>query len=322
MDLGKRNRKKMNNTEEKDECIIGENKTEQRKEFTISATDKLPLACALFPCADPKGVIQMIHGAKEHKERYYGFCEFLQRNGYAVLISDIRGHGASLNEKYTLGYMDGLALLIQDQRILTMYLQETYPGVPLHLFGHSFGSLIARKYMQKYDAQLASVTMSGTANYVKVVKPGMAYGKLMMKFDGERGHHPFMMSLGDKDDDAWLAYNPKVQEVYRKDPLCSGYKYTNRAVLTVWEADRELKNYKAYECRNPKLPILSVTGVDDEVAGFEKGLKDSVKNLRRVGYEKVNTIVYPNMKHEVLNEVGNEKVYEDVLRFLDGTKEG
>ena len=50
-----------------------------------------------------------------------------------------------------------------------MYLQETYPGVPLHLFGHSFGSLIARKYMQKYDAQLASVTMSGTANYVKVV---------------------------------------------------------------------------------------------------------------------------------------------------------
>ena len=290
---------------------------EQRKEFTVPATDGLLLACTLFPCEHPKGMIQMIHGAKEHKERYYDFCEFLQENGYAVLISDIRGHGASLNEKYTLGYMDGLALLIKDQRVLTAYLKEQYPEVPLHMFGHSFGSLIARKYMQKYDDELASVSMSGTANYVTIVKPGMAYGNLMMKFDGERGHHPFMMKLGDKDDDSWIAYNPKVLEAYRKDPLCSGYKYTNRAVLTIWEADRELKNYKGYECKNPKLPILSITGVDDPVSGFEKGLRDTVKNLKRVGYKDIRTIVYPEMKHEVLNEAGNEKVYEDVRLFLE-----
>lgn len=309
-------------TEETIECSKTGKTVIPRSEFTVSATDGLLLACALFPCEHPKGVIQMIHGAKEHKERYYDFCTFLQENGYAVLISDTRGHGASLNEKYTLGYMDGLALLIEDQRRLTGYLTERYPGVPLHLFGHSFGSLIVRKYMQKYDDALVSVTMSGTANYVKAVRPGMAYGKLMMKFDGERGHHPFIMNLGDKDDDSWLAYNPKVQEVYRKDPLCTGYKYTNRAVLTVWEADRELKNYKGYECKNPKLSILSITGVDDPVAGFEKGLRDSVKNLKRVGYEDIRTIVYPAMKHEVLNEIGNEKVYGDVLSFLEGIKVG
>ena len=308
--------------EETTECNKARKTVVPKEEFTISATDGLLLACALFSCENPKGVIQMIHGAKEHKERYYDFCEFLQKNGYAVLISDTRGHGASLNEKYTLGYMDGLSILIEDQRILTNYLQKKYPGVPLHLFGHSFGSLIARKYMQKYDDELVSVTMSGTANYVKVVKPGMAYGKLMMKKSGERGHHPFMMNLGDKDDDSWLAYNPKVQEVYRKDPLCTGYKYTNRAVLTVWEADKELKNYKGYECKNPKLPILSITGVDDPVAGFAKGLRDSVNNLKRVGYRDIRTIVYPEMKHEVLNELGNEKVYGDVLMFLNESTAG
>lgn len=309
-------------TKEKAEQIGAESEDGRRQEFTISATDGLLLACALFPCENPKGVIQMIHGAKEHKERYYEFCSFLQKNGYAVLISDTRGHGASLNEKYTLGYMDGLAILIEDQRQVTAYLRERYPGVSLHLFGHSFGSLIARKYMQKFDDELSSVIMSGTANYVKVVKPGMAYGKFLMRFDGERGHHSFMMKLGDKDDDSWLAYNPKVQEVYRKDPLCTGYKYTNRAVLTVWEADRELKNYKGYECKNPKLPVLSITGVDDPVTGFEKGLWDSVRNLKRVGYEEVRTIVYPDMKHEVLNEIGKRKVYEDVLSFLNGEKDG
>lgn len=308
--------------EETTECNKAGKTVVPKEEFTISATDGLLLACALFSCENPKGVIQMIHGAKEHKERYYDFCEFLQKNGYAVLISDTRGHGASLNEKYTLGYMDGLSILIEDQRILTNYLQKKYPGVPLHLFGHSFGSLIARKYMQKYDDELVSVTMSGTANYVKVVKPGMAYGKLMMKKSGERGHHPFMMNLGDKDDDSWLAYNPKVQEVYRKDPLCTGYKYTNRAVLTVWEADKELKNYKGYECKNPKLPILSITGVDDPVAGFAKGLRDSVNNLKRVGYRDIRTIVYPEMKHEVLNELGNKKVYGDVLMFLNESTAG
>ena len=104
---------------------------------------------------------------------------------------------------------------------------------------------------------------------------------------------------------------------YRKDPLCTGYKYTNRAVLTVWEADRDLKNYKGYECKNPELPILSITGVDDPVTGFEKGLQDSVKNLRRVGYKDIRTIVYPKMKHEVLNEEGKDRVYADALSFLE-----
>ena len=62
--------------------------------------------------------------------------------------------------------------------------------------------------------------------------------------------------------------------------------------------------------------ILSITGKDDPVVGFEKGLQDSVKNLRRVGDENIRTIVYPKMKHEVLNEVGNKNVYADVLSFL------
>lgn len=290
--------------------------TKKYKIVNVPASDGLLLSCALFSCENPKGVIQMIHGAKEHKERYYRFCEFLQKNGYAVLVSDTRGHGASLNEKYTLGYMDGLALLIEDQKILTSLIKQQYPGTPLHLFGHSFGSLIARKYMQKSDAEFSSVLLSGTANYVKIVKMGMAYGKLVMKKSGDRGHHPFLMKLGDKDDNSWIVYNEAVLEEYRKDPLCTGYKYTNRAVMTVWEADRELKNYKEYECKNPKLPILSITGSDDPITGFEKGLKDSIRNLKKVGYEKIQSIVYQGMKHEVLNEKESKKVYEDVLTFL------
>lgn len=79
-----------------------------------------------------------------------------------------------------------------------------------------------------------------------------------------------------------------------------------------------MKNYKKYACKNPKLPILSVTGEEDPVAGFEKGLRDSVNNLKRVGYEQIQTIVYRGMKHEVLNEDNNKRVYRDVLNFLDG----
>ena len=101
-----------------DEGSKNERKTGNGKAFTLQASDGLLLACTLFTSEAPKGVIQMIHGAKEHKERYYDFCEFLRENGYTVLISDTRGHGASLNEKYTLGYMDGLERLIEDQRVV------------------------------------------------------------------------------------------------------------------------------------------------------------------------------------------------------------
>lgn len=285
-------------------------------EFTLIAKDGLELSCARFDAENPKAVVQMIHGAKEHKERYYDFIRFLNRHGYAVVISDNRGHGKSLNARFPLGHMEGVAAMLDDQYRITKYIKEQYPGKAICLFGHSFGSCLARNYLQKHDDEIEKLILSGTANYIPASGFGQKLGKAIMLLHGKKGHHKTLMKMGDGEDDSWVVKNPEVKAEYRRDPLCTGYQYTNSAVVTVWESDNELKKYAHFACRNPELKILSVTGEEDPIPGGAEGLADTVNTLHRIGYRNVTSIVYPGMKHEVLNEEGRQQVYEDILAFL------
>lgn len=286
------------------------------KEFTIKAQDGLMISTALFEAENPKAVVQIIHGAKEHKERYYDFMRFLNENGYAVIISDNRGHGASVNETYSLGYMHGTDEIIRDQRLVTDYVREMYPGKPFYLFGHSFGTLLAREYLQKYDADVEKLVLSGTVNYIPVAVPGCVIGRMITKMKGEKGESKLLQSFLDGRDNSWVVSDAAMLEKYRKDPLCCGYMYTNGALMTIFESVKRLKKYDLYGCKNAKLPILLISGEKDPITGGTKGLKDTMETLKKIGYADIRNIVYPGMKHEVLNEAGRRKVYDDVLAFF------
>ena len=285
------------------------------EEFTMQAKDGLPLSVALSEVAEPRAVVQIIHGMKEHKERYYEFMHILNQSGFVAIVSDNRGHGKSLNEQFPLGYMDGCQQIVDDQFIITKFIKEKYPGKPLYLFGHSFGSMLARCYLQEHDEEIEKLVLSGTAGYLKFVKLGHAFGKFLTRLGGKQGRSKILQKAVDGDDDTWVCSNPEVMAAYRSDPLCSGYKYMNGANLTVVESVTELHKYEKYQCKNPELKILSITGAEDPVTRGEKGLEDSLASLRKVGYQNLTSIVYPHMKHEVLNEIGKEQVYEDTLQF-------
>lgn len=287
------------------------------REFTIKAHDGLPIAATIFEAENPKALVQIMHGAKEHKERYYDFIRFLNKNGYAVIISDNRGHGASLNEEFSLGYMDGTADIIKDQRLVTKYIKKMYPGKPFYLFGHSFGTLLAREYLWKNDAVVDKLVLSGTVNYIAAAGPGVAIGNLITKVKGAKGQSKFLQSFLDGKDNSWVVKDEEMLEKYRQDPLCCGYKYTNRALVTVFESVSKLKNYELYQCMHPELPILMISGEEDPITGGKKGLDDTIATLKKIGYKDIENVVYEGMKHEVLNETEHQKVYEDILGFFE-----
>lgn len=288
------------------------------KEFTINAYDGLPLSVALFEAEEPKALVQIIHGAKEHKERYYDFIRFLNDNGYAVIISDNRGHGASVNDAtYTLGYMKGTEEIVKDQRLMTKYIKKLYPGKPFYLFGHSFGTLLAREYIQKYDAVVDKLVLSGTVNFTPAAAFGVSIGNLIIKFKGEKGESRFLQSFLDGKDNSWVVKDEDAMALYRKDPLCCGYMYTNGALVTVFDAVKRLKKYDLYQCMNPDLPILLISGEEDPITGGKRGLADTMNTLKKIGYHNLRNIVYQGMKHEVLNETHHQDVYNDVLTFFE-----
>ncbi len=293
------------------------------KEFTLNMPDGMPLSVALFEAAEPKALIQIIHGAKEHKERYYGMSRFFNEQGYTVLLSDNRGHGRSVNEAFPLGHMEGVEQLVTDQLHLTHYLKDRAPGKPLFLYGHSFGTLIARCYLQKHDDEIDKLLMSGAANYLPLSGIGLILGSLFAAFKGKKGVSPFLERLSGLDgrDISWVVKNETERKAYQEDPYCVGYPYTIGALRTISQADHELKQFAHYRCKNPALPVLSLSGEEDPITGGEKGLRDTLANLSRIGYQNIRRRVYPGMRHEIHHEHGCEQVYRDMVAFFEGAEE-
>lgn len=287
------------------------------EQLKIKASDGLLLAVAVFDVENAKAAVQIIHGLKEHKERYFPLICFLNDRGYAVIISDNRGHGESVSDAWPLGYMEGIDGIIADQILVTEYMKKRYPDLPFYLFGHSFGSMVARVYLQENDNQIDKLLLSGTVNYIPISRFGNLVGNVLSVFSGKRGYNRWMIQIGDNGENDWVVKNPEALRAYREDPLCTGYKYMNRAIMTIWEADAELKRFAKYQCKNPNLPIFSISGEEDPVTGGTKGLADTVQTLKRIGYQNVESKVYDGMKHEVINEEGKEQVYQDILAFFE-----
>ncbi|MGL5788084.1 MAG: alpha/beta hydrolase [Bacteroidales bacterium] len=287
------------------------------KHLWINASDGFKIAAAVFEHENPKALVQIIHGSVEHKERYYDFAEFLNAHDYAVILSDNRGHGESVDSVYTLGYMDSYEQIIDDNFRVSNHICAMYPDKKLFLFGHSLGSVFARCYLEKHDDRIAKLAISGTVEYNILTPLGIFLTKMAIAISGKRAYNSFLRYfIMNGKDVSWISYNKKNIRQYKADPLC-GFAYPNESVLTVMEAVRELKESKHYQCKNPDLPILSITGAEDPVTGGEAGLERSFRMLEKCGYKNLEKIVFPHMKHEVLNETNHTIVYQAILDFWD-----
>lgn len=284
--------------------------------YSLITRDGFHLSLALFIAKDTKAIVQIIHGSTEHKARYYAFARALQAEGYSVVLSDNRGHGTSVSETYPLGFMASADEIVQDQVEITHFMKERFPNHDVYLFGHSLGSLFARMYIQQHDAEIKKLILSGAPFYNPAVPFGVFLGKLFTTCSGKYKRNRLLNWLcSNSKNDSWISMNRENLARYRQDPLCQ-YLYTNTGALTVFEADLALKRFKDVQCRNPELDILFISGALDPITGGEKGLHDSIWLLQQAGYQKFTNIVYPNMKHEVLNEYRKDQVYRDVISFL------
>ena len=77
--------------------------------YIESEADGLDISVlAVVPDETPyKGILQLVHGMSEYKERYLPFMEYMAKKGYVCVIHDHRGHGKSVRALDDLGYMYG-----------------------------------------------------------------------------------------------------------------------------------------------------------------------------------------------------------------------
>ena len=290
-----------------------------------SKVDALPLA--VLVCrgeGEPKGVFQIVHGMCEHKERYIPFMEYLASKGYASVIHDHRGHGESVRSAEDLGYFyeGGWQALVEDIRTVNGWAHRQWPGLPVLLFGHSMGSMAVRSYTKRYDDTIDALFVCGCPSF----NSGAAVGKLLSRAIGAvRGtrHRPKLIQkmafggyarkfAGESSPNCWVCSDISTVEKYDADPLCN-YMFTANGFENLFSLMQDCYSREGWKMSRPDLPVRFVSGADDPCLISPKAFAGAVENMRKAGYVDVGSHLYPGMRHEILNEKGREKVWEDIV---------
>ena len=170
-----------------------------------SKADGLEISClAVVPelGRDEKyrGIIQIVHGMSEYKERYLPFMEYMAERKYVSVIHDHRGHGKSVRSKEDLGYMygGGADAMLQDIHTVNCLIKDHFPELSLILFGHSMGSLAVRAYAAHHDDCMDMLIVCGSPSYNALRPVGVALAKAEKAVFGPRHSAGLieMMSFG------------------------------------------------------------------------------------------------------------------------------
>lgn len=300
----------------------------KREELTIKSNfDQLELGVSIRIPEHPKGILQLVHGMAEHRERYHDFMDYCVEHGLVVIIHDHRGHGASVKAKEDLGYFgkDGEKAIVEDVHQITNYIKERFPDLPLTLFGHSMGSLVVRCYIQKYDQDIDGLIVCGSPSYQVGSKVGLVVAKLMQVFKNEKHRSNLINTLAfsknskrfkhEGNPNAWVVSDKAVLAAYDADER-DGFVFTLNGFEALFKLMQRAYNKKGWLVKNPDLPVLFIAGADDPCILDAKHFQKAVDFLRQRGYHDVTSKLYPGMRHEILNEVGKLQVWQDVLEQI------
>ena len=295
-------------------------------ENIISEKDCLQLEVAILePKEKPKGIVQISHGMSKHKERYYEFMKYLSENGYICVIHDHRGHGASVKNKRDLGYFytEDINYIIDDLYQITKYIKNKYPDLKINLFAHSMGTLVARGYLKKYDDKINKMILSGPPTENSMALLGLMIAKFLNIFYKKNVPNKLLNNLtfGNYSKDVnkkneWICLNEDIVEAYNKDELC-GYIFTTNGFINLYKLMINAFKKNNWNMKNKNLPIYIIAGRNDKVIQNEEKFTKLSKFITERGYKNVQSKLYNDMKHEILNEKNNKIVYKDILDFIE-----
>ena len=274
-----------------------------------------------------KGVIQVLHGMVEHTKRYDEFARFMNKNGYVVLGDDHRGHGVTAQGK--LGVVpegDCFTDTVEDEILIGKYARDTYKA-PLFVFGHSYGSFLTQRYIQK-SSEMAGVILCGSACMdIPDVKAGLVVANMQAAVLGKDKKANLIRKMsfgpynnqfkGEKKENAWLTRDDERREKYNADPMCN-YTMSIGFYTSFFSALTKLYTPEALSGIPKELPIFIISGDKDPVGGSGKLINKLFEVYKDNGLLNVSVKLYPEARHELLNELNRDEVMADILHFCNG----
>ncbi|MHA6684017.1 alpha/beta fold hydrolase [Mesorhizobium sp. A556] len=277
-----------------------------------------------------RGVVQINHGLAEHALRYGRFADFLAHSGFHVYAHDHRGHGFTTAPDAPLGRFaqaDGSEKVISDVVAVHDLIEKQHPHLPVIVFGHSMGGLIALDFVLRHSSRVHAAAIwnanfsAGLAGRAALAMlawerfrlgsdvPSRMLPKLTFQAWGKAipGHRtPF----------DWLSRDTAEVQKYIADPLC-GFD----ASVSLW---RDLFGFifEGADDANfvqvaKALPFHLVGGAKDPATDGGKAVEHLAARMRQMGFSNLVSTVYPETRHESLNEVNRDAIMADFAAWAE-----
>ena len=303
-----------------------------REDYYYPSTDRIHMIHAsIWKPSDARiiGVLQISHGMEEYILRYHAFAAFLTAYGIVVAGNDHLGHGDSVADTSELGYIctgAASAVVVSDLHKLTLEMKNRFPNVPYFLMGHSMGSFLARRYIMNYGQELTGAIIMGTGNQAPaVVAAGRALLGVIGALKGEHYKSAFANQLmfgtynaqikQPKAEYDWLSRDERIVEQYIQDEK-AGFGFTINGLKMLLSTIQYVEKASNIGKCPKHLPLLMLSGEADPVGNYGKDVRRAYAAFRKAGVVDIQLKLYPDCRHELVNETNKEEIYGDILKWI------
>ena len=254
---------------------------------------------AWLPERDPRAVVVIAHGGSEHSGRYAHVAADLTAHGFAVYALDHRGHGRSEGDRAVI---ERLEFAVADLGRLISIAKERHPGKRVFLLGHSMGGCLALAFALRRQDEIDALLLTDPVAALETASPLQRFIARRLSAVAPR------LGVFQVPAEA-ISTDPAVVRDYEQDPLVHHGKMP---VRTVAEMSNEIE---AFPERLPslRLPLLVMHGGDDEIV--PPSASEMVHD--RAGSPRKRLVIYPGLRHEILNEPEQRTVLADIRGWLD-----
>jgi alpha-beta hydrolase superfamily lysophospholipase len=276
-----------------------ERRVVRRSQSKFRAPDGARLLRRAWLPADPQRVVILVHGLAEHSGRYDRAGAWLAGRDCAVHAYDHRGHGLSEGSR---GHLAAFSQLLDDLEGFLAVVRREHEGLPLALVGHSMGGLVTAALLCERKPDVHCAALSGAP----LVVPDQ-FSTLRMRAVRTLRRLAPRLRISGRVDPKSLSRDPEVVRGYVTDPLVFRRISVSMAVELMDAVVRTASN--AFQVQ---VPLLLLHGETDGLCPAQ-GSRAFHAQLRGAGHR---LRIYPQLRHEILNEPEQEQVLEDLLAWL------
>lgn len=291
--------------------------------FSLPTPSGAALNVYVSQAAHPRAIIQLNHGLAEHAARYEAFAAKLNAAGFHVYAQDHRGHGFTKAPDAEIGFFgkgDMAQIVLDDVATLHHHIAQEHPDLPIILFGHSMGGLITMNYALQNPHNLAAVAI-WNANFSggilgRLAQAILKYERWRLGSDVPSRILPKLtfqtwgkQIKGARTPFDWLSHIPAAVDRYNADPLC-GWDASVAMWQTIFDWVFNGSDAKALNSLPKHLPFYLVGGGEDPATEQATATRQQAKRLQTAGLINVETTIYPQARHETLNDIVADEATE------------